>query len=317
MSEHIQTLRTVADFASVPPGQLPHCLRAFKGWLHQKQQAETAHEEFVWTPASVPREPTVPDRSTAIGELGLRPGAVRQFGLMGVRVLEDFARLSPLEVARVVHVGPRTVVRIAQLLAGAGLELRTSGSSDASDVLRAAPQPASEAVGDGDELASLGLKRQTVRKLAGIGVRSVGALRALTPAVLASALSLQRRHEVFRTLRVHGLTLLCNPDELELWRAGLLHVSELRAPDDDASVLELQPWIGSLARAVDRGGVRTVGELRRLARVGVVQRGERLIAPSSWARIRRHFGISPHETLWPEPEPEPESEPALRATTAA
>lgn len=301
MSEQIQTLRTVADFARVPPDQLPQCLRAFKGWLHGRQPTDEVDEEFVWAPRATCGAAGAPHAGTELRDIGLHPGAVRQFELMGLRVLEDLARLSPVELARVVHVGPRTVARIVQLLAEAGLALR----ENAPPALRSRSQVllhlAREHVDDATGLERLALKPQTLRKLAALGVRTVGELRDLRPADLAAALSLQRRHEVFRSLRVLGIALRCNPGELELWRAGLLRAGELLEPDDAAGVRELQPWLGTLVQAVEDAGVRTVGELRRLARSGVVHGAERRIGPSSWARIRRHFGMSAHDTLWPQP----------------
>jgi hypothetical protein len=301
MSHETQTLRTVADFARVPPSQLPQCLRAFKGWLHQQQPADAAHREFVWAPDAAKRESAAPEFSTELRDFGLHPGAVRQLGLMGIVRLEEVVRLSETELGRIVHVGPRTVARVTELLAAIGLALREGpprGTRIRSQVL---PQLAREDVDDDTSVERLGLKAQTVRKLAALCVRTVGELRDLKPADLASALSLQRRHEVFRTLRVLGLPLRSNPGELELWHAGLLRVCDLREPRDEAGVCELQPWLGALAKTVESAGVRTVGQLRLLARAGIVHRTAWRIPPSSWARIRRHFGMSPQDTLRPEP----------------
>lgn len=301
MSEQTQTLRTVADFARVPPDQLLQCLQAFKGWLHGRQPTDQPRQEFVWAPRASHGGAGAPDRRTSLRDIGLHPGAVRQFEVMGVHVIEDLARLSQVELGRVVHVGPRTVARIVRLLADAGLEPRENAPPALRGRSEVLLQLAREHVGDATGLDRLALKPQTLRKLAALGVRTVGELRDLRPADLASALSLQRRHEVFRSLRVLGIALRCNPGELELWRAGLLRADELRAPDDAAGVCELQPWLGTLAQAAEDAGIRTVGELRRLARAGVVHGAGRRIGPSSWARIRRHFGMSPRDTLWPEP----------------
>lgn len=299
IDEEPRTLRTVADFATVPPGQLPNCLRAFKQWLQVQAAAQPTpapRDEFVWVPRGRPGagEPLTP--LTDIGRLGLRPGALQQFRRMNIFALEDFSAVSLAEMGRLVNVGSTTVARIREMLQSVGLDFRDAQEAPARPRPRAAaaanPPPA---FGDDTALADLRLKPQTLRKLVLHGVRTVGELRELAPVQLAVLLSPRRRQEAFRLLRCRGMNLRSEPPELELWRHGLLHVDELRPPADDEDVFALQPWLGAaLTGAAHAAGVASVGQLRELAAAEGLHHTVPGIGPYSWSRIRRFFGIGRH-----------------------
>lgn len=296
IDEKPRTLRTVADFAAVPPGQLPDCLRAFKHWIQvQAAPADTPDEpvEFVWVPPAPPAAPASEALTplTDIAKLGLRPGALQQFRRMNIFALEDFSAVSPAEMGRLVNVGSTTVARIGQMLRSVGLDFRAADEVP----VRARPGPRraarpSEPASYGDETALVGLrlKPQTLGKLTLHGLRTVGELRELTPAQLAALLTIRRRQEVFRLLRALGLNLRAQPTELELWRHGLVPACDLARPSDEASVLSLQPWFGAVpTRAALDAGIATVGQLHALAAAGAMPPGVRGIGPSTWSRIRK------------------------------
>lgn len=305
MNEGTQTLRTVADFRAIPDGQLQHCLRAFRNWLEEQRIAAEAAAEarapdaFVWTPRERPAPQPAPSATTDIRQLGLRPSAVVQLTGMNIFALEDFAELSEQELSRVVNVGATTVVKVRSLLQAAGLDFRPPAAA----IARPQPQRASErrlparVIDDATHLADVGLRQQTVKKLLLRDITTVGALRDLAPRDFERMLSLRRRTEVYRVLQSHGLALRCGPSGLQLWRSGLVRVEDLAHPGDDAGVLELQPWLGSVALALERSGVESVGALRALAASGVVRRVERGLGPYAWTRIRKYFGMSRTDTL--------------------
>lgn len=291
-----RALRTVSDFAAVPPRQLPDCLRAFRQWLalQAAQGAAPAPPvEFVWAPPA--RVPAIAAESltpqTEIGKLGLRPCALQQFRRMNIFALEDFSEVSVAEMGRLVNVGRTTVSRIGDMLRSVGLDFRADEAQSRPRPAPAARRSEPASFGDDTALADLKFKPQTIAKLTLHGVCTVGELRELTPAQLAALLSLRRRQEVFRLLRVRGLDLRSKPSELELWRHGLLHLGDLQRPSDAASVLSLEPWFGAaLTGAALAGGIETVGQLHALAgRSGTVQPSVHGIGPYAWSRIRRFF----------------------------
>lgn len=299
IQEEPRTLRTVADFAAVPPGQVPECLRAFRHWLRVQaasNAARTVPPEFVWLPPAP--APALADEVltplTDIGKLGLRPGALQQFRRMNIFALEDFSAVSPAELGRLVNVGGTTVARIGDMLRSVGLDFRTPDPAPRpSRPAAAAPvAPPDEPASFGDEtaLAGLGLKPQTVGKLIRHGLRTVGELRDLTAAQLAELLSVRRRQEVFRLLRARRLNLRSMPSELELWRHGLVHLRDLQPPSDEAGVLSLQPWFGAaVTGAALAAGVETVGQLHGLATSDRLPPSVYGIGPYTWNRIRRFF----------------------------
>lgn len=300
-----RTLRTVSDFAAVPPGQLPDCLRAFKHWIQlQAAPADTpdAPVEFVWVPtapaAAPAREALTP--LTDIAGLGLRPGALQQFRRMNIFALEDFSAVSPAEMARLVNVGSTTVSRIRDMLRSVGLDFRAGDEARTRTRTRTRPRPEARpketaSFGDETSLVGLRLKPQTLGKLTLHGLRTVGELRELTPAQLAALLTMRRRQEVFRLLRAQGLDLRAQPTDLELWRHGLVPLCDLARPSGEASVLSLQPWFGAgPTRAALDAGIATVGQLHALAAAGAMPPGVRGIGPSTWSRIRK-FLLAKHD----------------------
>lgn len=295
-----RTLRTVSDFAAVPPGQLPDCLRAFKHWIQvQAAPADTpdAPVEFVWVPPAPPAAPASEALTplTDIAKLGLRPGALQQFRLMNIFALEDFSAVSPAEMGRLVNVGSTTVSRIRDMLRSVGLDFRAGDEARTRTRPRPEARPKETAsIGDETSLVGLRLEPQTLGKLTLQGLRTVGELRELTPAQLAALLTMRRRQEVFRLLRAQGLNLRAQPTELELWRHGLVPLCDLARPSDEASVLSLQPWFGGgPTRAALDAGIATVGQLHALAAAGAMPPGVRGIGPSTWSRIRK-FLLAKH-----------------------
>lgn len=303
MDEGNHTLRTVADFGAVPPWQLPICLRAFRSWLLEQTEAgESAgvkiSEGFVWNPRKqyAPSEPL--ERSTDIRQLGFRPSAISQFMKLRIYALEDFSEVSALELSRLVNVGDTTVRRIRSMLQSVGLDFcETQDAKVPQPVVPVLPAPEGRALDDELSLGGVNLKSQTVKKLQLRNIRTVGHLRQQTPRQLVEYFSLARRHEIFRVLRSRNLNLSSNPSELELWRAGLVHVDELRKPRDFDGVEQLLPWLGaSLVRSVVAADILTIGQLRARAGDGAVQCTKTAIPPYAWVRIRRFFGM-PSQTL--------------------
>lgn len=295
-----RTLRTVSDFAAVPPGQLPDCLRAFKHWIQVQgapADAPDAPVEFVWVPPAAAAAPASEALTplTDIARLGLRPGALQQFRRMNIFALEDFSAVSPAEMGRLVNVGSTTVTRIRDMLRSVGLDFRADDAARTRTRPRPGPRPKEPAsCGDETSLVGLRLKPQTLGKLTLHGLRTVGELRELTPAQLAALLSMRRRQEVFRLLRAQGLNLRSQPTELELWRHGFVPVGDLARPSDDASVLSLQPWFGAgPIRAALDAGIATVGQLHALAATGAMPPGVRGLGPSTWSRIRKFLLAEP------------------------
>lgn len=299
MDQGTQTLRTVADFGAVPPWQLPICLRAFRNWLQEQTEAGEGadaklSEGFVWNPQErdVTAEPV--QRTTDIRQLGFRPRAVSQFMKLRIYALEDFSEVSLLELSRLVNVGDTTVRRIRGMLQSVGLDLRETQDVNANASLAPVLQPPQALASQDDlPLGGMSLKPQTVKKLLLRNIRTVGDLRRQTPRHLVEYFSLARRHEIFGVLRSRNLNLFSNPTELELWRAGLVQLDDLRKPGDMEAVEHLVPWLGSaLVRSAVAAHILTIGELRARAAVGAVQRTETRISPYSWVRIRRFFGMS-------------------------
>lgn len=296
IDEKPRTLRTVSDFAAVPPGQVPDCLRAFKDWLRVRaatDAAPCAPAEFVWVPPTpaLPLAGEALTPLTGVDKLGLRPGALQQFRRMNIFALEDFSAVSPAEMGRLVNVGNTTVARIREMLRSVGLDFRATDEVPMRARSRPAARPFEPAsFGDETALAGLGLKPQTLGKLTLHGLRTVGELRDLPAAQLAALFSVRRRQEVFRLLRTRGLNLRSQPSEFELWRQGLLHLCDLQRPSDEASVLSLQPWFGAaLTEAALAAGIATVGRLHALAASGAVPPRVHGIGPYSWNRIRKFF----------------------------
>lgn len=83
-----------------------------------------------------------------------------------------------------------------------------------------------------------------------------------------------------------GLSLRSNPTALELWRAGLQMAADMTHPNDEAPVVELQPWLGSLALIAGRQGIETVGALKTTVAQGGKIKG---MGPSSLERIAEYF----------------------------
>jgi len=294
MNQPRRTLRTVADFAAIPAGQRPQCLRAFQQWLREQTDPASA-SEFVFgaTPASAPRV----TRTAGLHELGLRPAAVTQFRAMGICMLQDFTRFSLAQIRCVANVGPATIDRVRELLHCAGLDLR-AGEEPAGRPAAGGGKAARRQVShltDDVGLADVNLNPTTLRRLLHRSVHTIGDFRRLTPAQIAGMLTIRRRLEVFSLLRVRGLSLSGNPSECELWKHGLLRREDLRKPEEEHAVWELEPWLRkTLTAAVARAGCRTVGELRELASAVAARQDERGIGAYSWMRIRKYFGLPPH-----------------------
>jgi hypothetical protein len=191
------------------------------------------------------------------------------------------------------------MARIQEMLNQVGLDYRHVREAPEARQRPVAPRKPSdpEDITDETSVEDLGLKLATGRTLLQRGLRTVGDLRSMSLQQLQSALSLRRRHEVYRVLRARGLNLCSNPSELALWRTGLLRIDELTPPADEHRVLDLQPWLGSLAIALDAAGVTCVAQLRTLASRGVVQTSDRGLTPYSWTRVRRYFDMSRSDAL--------------------
>lgn len=291
MNSRAQKIRTVADFTLVPAGELQHCLRDFSRWLvrHGRRTAADdcpAPQEFVWQPpqAVAPIGP-----GTDIRELGLKRATLEAFRQMRIFTLADLAMITVVQASQVVNVGGATLARIRTLLNGAGLDFLPARAPGAPpEVACAVRSRICGRVDNNCEVTQLGLKRGTEKKLVARKICTVGALRMLSLADLESLLSRRERREVFSILRSRGINLLSNPTELQLWRSGLLALEQLAPPPDQASVLELLPWLGTLAHALHRAGVPNVGSLREISSASVLWDMPG-IGPYSWTRVRKLF----------------------------
>lgn len=304
-----RTFRNVADFLAVPPTEIGACLATFQAWLLRAHELRAvAHREgrdasrldlgeFTWHARAEPsadRPAVAYPATTPIGELGLRPSAMWKLRELNLYALEDFTQASEDELLRVPDVGAATVAQIRTYLQAIGLDFRPPQNpwlrADQRAKLAIRLAPAERGVSDSSEICDLGLRPQTVWKCMQKGIATVGALRTTALRDLWIGFGKKTVLEIVETLEAVGMELSCKPSQLEKWRYDAIRPEKLVPPEDNASVLELQPWLGSVCEILERGGVATVGDARRLANAG--GRQIRGMGAHSWERVFKHFGAS-------------------------
>lgn len=304
-----RTFRSVADFLAVPPTEIGACLSTFQAWLLKAHELRAIAQregrdfskldlnEFTWHARAEPSadRPTVPyPATTPIGELGLRPSAMWKLRELNLYALEDFTQASEDELLRVPDVGAATVAQIRTYLQAIGLDFRPPQNpwlrADHRAKL-AIRLPASERlIADSSEICDLGLRPPTVWKCMQKGIGTVGALRTTTLRDLWIGFGKKTVLEFVETLEAVGMELASKPSQLEKWRYDAIRPESLVPPADSASVLELQPWLGSICELLEREGVATVADARQLALAG--GRKIRGMGAHSWERVFKHFGAS-------------------------
>jgi hypothetical protein len=304
-----RTFRTVADFLAVPPTEIGACLSVFQAWLLRAHELRASAQReghdassldlgaFTWHARAEPsaERPTVPyPATTPIGELGLRPSAMWKLRELNLYALEDFTLASEDELLRMPDVGQATVAQIRSYLHAIGLDFRPPQNpwrrADQRARIAWRLPPAERHVDDTSEICDLGLRPQVAWKCMQKGITTVGALRTTALRDLWIAFGKKTVLEVVETLEAVGMELACEPTQLEKWRHDAIRPERLVPPPDHASVLELQPWLGSACEHLKRDGVDTVADARRLALAG--GRKIRGMGAHSWERVLKHFGAS-------------------------
>ena len=234
-----------------------------------------------------------------IGKLGLRPSAMWKLRELNLYALEDFTQASESELLAVPDVGRSTVAQIRSYLHAIGLDFRPAQNPIAramqrSQVAHSTPA-AQRQVDDSSNIADLGLRPNTVWKCIQKEITTVGKLREAALRDLWIDFGEKTVLELVETLEAVGLELASKPGQLEKWRYKAIRPEKLQAPGDNSSVLELQPWLGAICEHLQREGVATVADARRLALAG----GRRIrgIGAHSWERVFKHFGVGAGERL--------------------
>lgn len=304
-----RTFRTVADFLAVPPTEIGACLSIFRAWLLRAHELRAVAQregrdaskldlsEFTWHARAEPSadRPAVPyPAATPIGELGLRPSAMWKLRELNLYALEDFTQASEDELLRVPDVGAATVAQIRTYLQAIGLDFRSPQNpwmrADQRAKLATRLAPSERGIHDSSEICDLGLRPQTVWKCMQKGIATVGVLRTTALRELWIGFGKKSVLEIVETLDSVGMELASKPSQLEKWRYDAIRPEKLVPPADSASVLELQPWLGSICDLLLREGVATVADARQLALAG--GRQIRGMGAHSWERVFKHFGAS-------------------------
>lgn len=301
-------IRSVDDFLKVPEAELTNCMTAFRRAIEaHKRMLVVAGEggthsttvpfrEFVWKPREDERPPL--DRvtsTTPVDELGLKPAAVRKFRDLNLYALEDFAQATENELRTIPDVGPSIVAKIRELLAAVGLAFRPPAhpwlrAEQKAKVARAlAPEDRAKRISDESDTADLGLKGTTLTRCLEKGINTVGQLRGMTLRDLYVPFGSQSLIDLLTCLDAVGKPLYSAPSQLERWKYRAIARESLVAPTEDQPVTDLQPWIGAAAEHFARAGIRTVGELMRVATAG--GQHVRGVGQSSWDRVFDHFGL--------------------------
>lgn len=288
MSRRSMAIRTLDDFLKVPGEDLGLCLKSFRQKIERTKLAQAdakrlgastvvPFDVFEWSPNS-PSDAAVKNRTfeaaTRLAEMGLRPSAVYQLGELKIYCLEDCAEASQNELLRTPDIGRSTVLKIREHLNSLGMDFkesanRVAAAHDRARLLRMEPLLNRKAtITDESDVAQLGLRTATFGRCLERALNTVGKLRSLTPRDVYMLFGKSSRMEIAQTLESIGLTLHCNPPQLDLWRYGMRLKKDMQFPGDDAPVLELQPWLGAAVNAFERSGVSTVGELKTLIRSG-------------------------------------------------
>lgn len=282
------TIRTLEDFLKVPAEDLGLCLKSFREKIELTKMARADAKRlgmstvepldgFEWSPnaASDPAHKSLTfEASSPLAEMGLRPSAVRHLKDLQIYCLEDCTEASEGELLRIPDIGRSTVLKLREYLIKIGLDFKqdsnpVTAKHDRARALRLQPlQNRKGTITDESEIAQLGLKTATFKRCLKSGLDTVGKLRRLNPRDDFGSFGTSSWLQIAQALETIGLTLNWTPSQLELWRYGMREKSDLCAPEDDESVIELQPWLGAAVFAFHKGGVSTVGELRALVRSG-------------------------------------------------
>jgi hypothetical protein len=277
--------------------EIAACLSSFQAWLLRAHELRAVAQregrdfskldlkEFTWRARAEPSadRPTVPyPATTPIGELGLRPSAMWKLRELNLYALEDFTQASEDELLRVPDVGAATVAQIRTYLQAIGLDFRPPQNpwlrADQRAKLAIRLDPRQRGISDSSEICDLGLRPQTVWKCMQKGIATVGALRMTALRDLWNGFGKKTVLEIVETLEPVGMELASKPSQLEKWRYDAIRPEKLEPPEDKASVLELQPWLGGLCEILQREGVDTIVDARQLAIGGAVKSG-------GWGRI--------------------------------
>ncbi|MCR8960557.1 helix-hairpin-helix domain-containing protein [Variovorax sp. S2] len=287
------TIRSIAELANVPEGDLPACVAALhRGIVEAKRQhaaalreglvpADTAFEfqTFVWKPTGS-REPfsalsATLGPETPISELPVRPRVRFVLHQKNVFCLEDLSATSENELLRGEGLGVKTVGRLRELLRAIGLDFLPNPDPrgralDESRALRALPGEILAAtlrgLPDRAPVSLLGLRGPTLGRAHRAGYKTVGELRATPARDLAMRFGRSERQEIYKRLAETGRTFQNNHTASELWRIGFIDRDDIPFPKDAGTLLvDLQPWLGSAFKSLKRRGVATLGELRAAA----------------------------------------------------
>lgn len=288
-----QTLRTIAELASIPEADLSSCLAALhRGIVEARRQhavalregliASDSHFEFptfIWRPTgkreafSALAAKLGPE--TPIGELPLRQRVRFVLHQKNVFCLEDLSAISENELLRGDGLGVKTVGRLRELLQSIGLDLLPNPDQrgrelDESRALRSLPDESRVAslkgLSDSAPLSHLGLRGGTLRRAERTGFKLVGELRASSPRILAIRFGSSERREIYARLLETGTAFSETPSPTELWKQGLIDRDDMQFPrEPETPLADLQPWLGAAFKPLKRKGMRDLGSLRAAA----------------------------------------------------
>lgn len=285
----VQTIRTIAELASIPEGDLPSCLAALhRGIVEARRQHAVALREgliapeaafefstFVWKPTgkqeafSALAAKLGPE--TPVGELPVRPSVRFVLHQKNVFCLEDLSAISENELLRGDGVGVKTVGRLRELLQSIGLDLLPNPDQrgrefDESRALRSLPDEVRatslKGLSDTTSISHLGLRGGTLRRALRAGFKNIGELRATSPRVLATRFGRSERREIYARLLETGIAFSETTSPTELWKYGLVARDEMQFPGEPETPLaDLQPWLGAAFKPLQKRGMKDLGAL--------------------------------------------------------
>jgi hypothetical protein len=212
-----------------------------------------------------------PTLETPLIDFGFGRMVNLQLSSMSLYYVEDLVHVSEVDLFIQKQIGSRTVERLRKSLEDLGLCFMPNKNpvvamhDRAKKLRKMTVESRACLIALDAEVSVLGLSRRAITACIRCQLFKVQDLLALKPRQFNSNFGRATAQELFKAICDAGLTLNSQPARLEIWRCGLLLTSDMDRPGEDASVVELQPWLASIALVAKRQGVGTVGELRSIA----------------------------------------------------
>jgi len=311
-------IRSLNDFLDVPEEELQSCLAGLKAAIHRIKANQAAllrdgHPEerirfdvFAWEPVGKRRlETGSMQGATPIKALALKPRVRHVLSLLNIYYLEDLSEISESELIREPSVGQTTVARLREALHAIGMDFKPNPNPvgamyDKNRALRKIPvEMRAHSLTDASHISELGLRSAILSRALDRDVITVGDLRAHSLRSLCMLFGQSQVKEILAVLDRAGKPLTTRPNQLELWRHGLLTADEVHVETArTGAVLNLAPWIGwACAKMLEEREVKTVGDL-----LNALKRGDlgklKGVGKGTEARVKRILserGLLPQE----------------------